>query len=180
MGQYYTPYVQRGRKIKTYYSHRYGNGLKLMEHSYIGNNFVNAVCNEIFDAPAHVVWCGDYAEVEDFKNTKENRAKRIIAKCEKNYDMVKDGNEVFGWDNKEYFLINVTKKQYIAIDNEEGSWGAKIHPLPLLTAVGNGKGGGDYRGINEEQVGIWADDVLYITDNPPKDYGRIEIPFYEE
>lgn len=38
--------------------------------------------------------------------------------------------------------------------------------MPLLTAVGNGKGGGDYygdRAINKEDVGLWAGDLIEIV-----------------
>ena len=52
MGQYYKPTILKDRKVKNksdivvwFYSHNYDNGLKLMEHSYKGNNFVNAVRN---------------------------------------------------------------------------------------------------------------------------------------
>ena len=66
MGQYYIPVIVLGNKIKkAVYSHAYGNGLKLMEHSYIGNNFVNAVLHEIFEGPLgaqRLVWLGDYAD----------------------------------------------------------------------------------------------------------------------
>lgn len=66
MGQYYIPVIVLGNKIKkAFYSHAYGNGLKLMEHSYIGNNFVNAVLHEIFEGPLgaqRLVWLGDYAD----------------------------------------------------------------------------------------------------------------------
>jgi len=41
MGQYYKPISID--KMTFLYSHDYGNGLKLMEHSYIGNNLVNTV-----------------------------------------------------------------------------------------------------------------------------------------
>ena len=34
--------------------------------------------------------------------------------------------------------------------------GFVLHPIPLLTCVGNGKGGGDYRGDSMEWVGAWA------------------------
>lgn len=42
MGQYYKPIIlSDDNKVVAYmYSHDYDNGLKLMEHSYIGNNFV--------------------------------------------------------------------------------------------------------------------------------------------
>lgn len=48
MGQYYMPtLISQDGTIHSLYSHFYGNGLKLMEHSYIGNDFVNAVCTQI-------------------------------------------------------------------------------------------------------------------------------------
>ena len=31
-----------------------------------------------------------------------------------------------------------------------------LHPLPLLTCIGNGKGGGDYHGTSMERIGSWA------------------------
>ena len=74
MGQYYYPIILKGRageveEIKAWMNaHRYGNGLKLMEHSYIGNNFMSAFEYEIGPNGAHfmsrVVWAGDYADKE--------------------------------------------------------------------------------------------------------------------
>lgn len=52
MGQYYMPtLIAKGGTISTLYSHDYDNGLKLMEHSYIGNTFVSAVCTQIWKKP---------------------------------------------------------------------------------------------------------------------------------
>ena len=48
MGQYYMPLlIGKDKKILRFYSHHYNNGLKLMEHSWVGNNFVNAVLGYI-------------------------------------------------------------------------------------------------------------------------------------
>ena len=66
MGQYYMPVIKRGNVLRRVYSHDFGNGLKLTEHSYVGNNFVNVVANEIVDNPAQLYWLGDYAEEDDF------------------------------------------------------------------------------------------------------------------
>ena len=42
MGQYYIPIIKRNNgTFETYDSHDYDNGLKLMEHSYVGNSFVD-------------------------------------------------------------------------------------------------------------------------------------------
>ncbi len=69
MGQYYKPtLINKNGEWKTFYSHEYNNGLKLMEHSYIGNNFVAAVLSELALESHRVWWLGDYAETSDFKN----------------------------------------------------------------------------------------------------------------
>ena len=50
MGQYYQPLlIDDSGSMITAYSHDFDNGLKLMEHSWIGNNFVKigrASCRE--------------------------------------------------------------------------------------------------------------------------------------
>ena len=45
--------------------------------------------------------------------------------------------------------------------------GAKIHPLPLLTCEGNGRGGGDFRGDEKGIVGSWARDVISVEKTNP-------------
>ena len=66
MGQYYNPCILTDNKkqVKTWLNpHAFGNGAKLMEHSWLTNNFVRAFESLIFDKPEFVVWCGDYADV---------------------------------------------------------------------------------------------------------------------
>ena len=66
MGQYYRPISLE--KKESVCSHDYDNGLKLMEHSWIGNDFVNVIEHLIAeDGPwfgTRIVWAGDYAEPE--------------------------------------------------------------------------------------------------------------------
>jgi hypothetical protein len=68
MGQYYKP-VSLDRK-EYLYTHDYANGLKLMEHSYIDNSFMNVV--EKLLAPEgpwyknRIVWAGDYGDEKLF------------------------------------------------------------------------------------------------------------------
>ena len=49
-------------------SHHYDNGIKLMEHSWIGNNFMGVIENLIAEGGdwfgTHIVWGGDYADNE--------------------------------------------------------------------------------------------------------------------
>jgi len=65
MGQYYMPtLIAEDGTVSTLYSHQYDNGLKLMEHSYIGNKFVNAVLTQLWKHPMKVAWIGDYSNDE--------------------------------------------------------------------------------------------------------------------
>ena len=78
MGQYYYPIVLSadGKIVVWMLAHRYGNGLKLTEHSFIGNNFVSTfefgLSPEGIYHKSRVVWAGDYADNEPNLNV-ENR-----------------------------------------------------------------------------------------------------------
>jgi hypothetical protein len=51
-------------------------------------------------------------------------------------------------------------------DGEE----SQIHPLPLLTCEGNGRGGGDYYGEDTNNlVGSWARNIIEPTNKKPTD-----------
>jgi hypothetical protein len=54
-----------------------------------------------------------------------------------------------------------------------------IHPLPILTAEGNGRGGGDYYGTDANLAGIWARDILSIEKEIPDGYMEFECHFHE-
>jgi hypothetical protein len=225
MGQYYKPIIL-GTNRKTikgfFYSHSYGNGLKLMEHSYLNNNFVRAVVNYLKDnGGANLVWAGDYADDEPYTITKkisrddamkvwqkkvsegttllsfekfyaskdkslfienkengenlyhladsledENGKTIRRAKAEIKPDDEKDGAEV-------RFIINESKKQYIDLWYVRGL-DMLIHPLPLLTAEGNNRGGGDYFGTNMSLVGSWARDFISVrtSENGPWEFKK--------
>ena len=66
MGQYYKPvFLTENNKPKSYvYSHDFGSGLKLMEHSWMKNPFVRFVEKQLIDSPQKLVWAGDYADNE--------------------------------------------------------------------------------------------------------------------
>ena len=208
MGQYYTPIImnEKGTSKKAYYSHDYGNGLKIMEHSFLGNYFVETVLLELLNKPSRLAWVGDYAEVEEDDCINPNLTKELkekFVKYEKNenkryrkplYD-IQEGYEPNG------YIINHTKHCYIDLQEYKKfakkdistwgneTWETQIHPLPLLTAIGNGKGGGDY--WNEEQdngykVGLssWAGDIIeykYIFDNKDNyKNSSCDYDFYEK
>ena len=62
-----------------------------------------------------------------------------------------------------------------------GDW--CIHPLPLLTCIGNGLGGGDYTDTTddstEDYVGYWAWNKISIADTAPDDYTELS-PIFKE
>ena len=55
----------------------------------------------------------------------------------------------------------------------------RIHPLPLLTAEGNGRGGGDYCGSDMELVGTWARNVISVERQVPEGYSELVCNFTE-
>jgi hypothetical protein len=175
MGQYYQSSILAENKktvIAFVYSHDYDNGLKLMEHSYIGNNFVRAFESLIKNKPQRVVWAGDYAD--KCKGLKTN----VFDRCK---DKLKVNPTDFPTERESRYVINHTKKQFVDKVSvpEITAWkGAKIHPLPLLTCEGNGRGGGDFRGINN-YVGTWARDLISVESKKPKGYTEITPNFAE-
>lgn len=64
MGQYYNSVLKtKNGDLMTFYNY----GLKLMEHSYFNNSYVNAVCEFLSEEAYYVAWIGDYAD-DDSKN----------------------------------------------------------------------------------------------------------------
>ena len=187
-GQYYKPAILSKKfnkknikmnevVVASLYSHDYNNGLKLLEHSYIGNNFVKAAIQLIAKYKGYpFVWCGDYAdeniEVEGDKFNAYELSQNKIKPNELD-DIV--SAEGIAEDYK--YIVNYTKREYIEIPKyRPKSW--DIHPLPLLCCDGNGKGSGDYRGINMNKVGIWAYDRIGVTNKRPH-YKKINVTFEE-
>ena len=166
MGQYYKP--TSVDKMESLYSHDYGNMSKLMEHSYIDNDFVNIA--EYMLSPEgdwykhSFVWAGDYADEEESGNNLYTDAKEI---------QLKDYPE----ESSGRYIVNHTKREFVDKDDlpqDEEGW--MVHPLPLLTCEGNGRGGGDYR-RNNSHIGDWARDKISIEKEEPKDFDEI-IPHF--
>lgn len=172
MGQYFNAF---GRRENGTTFNLCGEWSKLMEHAYWDNPLCNAVAEELYKSPTELWWVGDYAyESEVYK------------------DCYESGNEVEFLDCTEFcldgkYLINLTKKQFLdcskfaAMSSSDDDW--MLHPLPLLTAQGNGRGGGDYYGINSDKVGIWAGDLLTVVSGTElseyKDFEEFKILFSE-
>ena len=209
MGQYYKPVlIDEQGNISTLYSHQYDNGLKLMEHSYIGNNFVNAVSTQLWKHPMRLAWVGDYSDSMDgdpyeSKLPHEQFMKYYNAAwCEDDdqWHIHPAPRNIVTMKSRR-FIVNHSQQCYIDLRKyidanhwtETGSYDHGvfdpfatydmcIHPLPLLTACGNGRGGGDYYDSHPDydKVGIWAFDLIELTDKRPQGYAPVELHFTEQ
>jgi hypothetical protein len=204
MGQYYKA-VTKGTKYVVYSRDVIINGApeytmaKLTEHSWWGNKFVEGVCKDLFVSPAplRVAWVGDYANgLLKWKKEKSfnGLTQKDIARLHKRVWHT-EGIPVADNDFslKGLFLVNHTKKEYVACDpyfcrcavpDDYGEvW--CLHPLPLLTCIGNGLGGGDFfegdytRGSTYDYVGRWAWDLISIADRAPEGFTELKPLFRE-
>jgi len=192
MGQYYRPVILkhswRNNKKPVAASllcYDYGwMGAKLMEHSYVGNNLVGdmvALLGTKFKGHPFV-WVGDYAD-----------GKKV---CGKNADIYTEANHFIYnhyegdddsksaaykslWKTKDWYrrdfkyLVNYDRKEYCRIPEPDPD-NYVVHPLPLLTCSGNGRGGGDYR-ISDKRVGKWAYNRIGATNDVNEFEGFKEI-----
>lgn len=202
MGQYYKPInIDKKEYVN---SHDYGNGLKLMEHSYIGNNFVAIVENLIKvttnkDGSVkkgdwyndRIVWAGDYADGEPVNGSNKTAEGKDLPNL---YILIDDdkSNKIMPKNmqiNKKFkYLVNLDKKEFVNYDKvpvsdvteykgKENIW--KVHPLPLLTCEGNGRGGGDYHTDYEynkgnfDLIGTWSRNRIVLMDKQPNDCTEI-------
>lgn len=200
MGQYYQVLTQKHNQQNKSYNgdvlygnHREYTMAKLMEHSWWYNGFVNSICKKIFDAneQIRVAWIGDYAEdtiayadTDTINGLTQKDIDELFADCWKT-----EGNAVqyedFTLDGM--YLINHTKKVFVDCSkycqNNKTTDNWCIHPLPLLTCIGNGLGGGDYSNPTEdsttELVSSWAWDWISIEKTIPDGYEEI-CPIFKE
>ena len=180
MGQYYKPVIlgekteENHETVKAWMcSHEYDNGLKLMEHSYQGNNFVSTFEKQLSRKgdyhKSRVVWSGDYADNEPdlkiiYEGKEHNANLYSLCNCENEIKPKVSKTDIYP------YILNHTKKLFVDKNKvpEIKDWeGAKIHPLPLLTCEGNGRGGGDFRGDEKGIVGSWARDVISVEKTNP-------------
>lgn len=198
MGQYYCPvtitedgkttsWSLQQKKFSATRDYSVYNGLKLTEHSYIRNPFCEFISNMIYHNKMRVGWVGDYSDKEDSDRGRRNALENGISEY---YKLAYEGKadeqdkdfeplaKHFGYKNK--FLVNHTKKLALCFNNLASFDGGYIfYPLALLTAIGNGKGGGDYWGTDEPLIGTWAFDLVSIEDNLPDGYSEICPEFTE-
>jgi hypothetical protein len=156
MGQYYYTIIldAEGKIVAWMNAYAYNQGVKLMEHSYLTSRYVNAVEFSLSPEGAYhktrVVWAGDYADEEP------GQAKNLNSLCDENNSKLVRPDVISA--TKYRYIVNHTKKQYV-----DKSKVRNLHPLPLLTAEGNGRGGGDLEDA-PAFVGSWARDVISVEE----------------
>lgn len=166
MGAYYECTIEEdGTKVR-HCTHAVDNGLKLMEHSYVGNSYVERMMRIIENNPAKIMWVCDYTDEEhpwSWDNTAEATRESTRA--------------IKPMEEASYFVVNNDKKMFIDMAkykelyefDPEDKWPLIIHPVPLLTNSEDGSmGGGDYH-QEWSQRGAWAGDELYTTNEEPDD-----------
>lgn len=176
MGQYYRPVLEQDNKITVYNRDVDGKYTmaKLCEHSWWENPLMSAISEKLYMKKGRLLWCGDYAEDIEILLPTGLKVSDI-------WDC--DGEEVnysnFRIDG--LFLCNHDKKQFISMEeyfkNSVDDDGWCLHPLSLLTAVGNQRGGGDYYGIDNDYVGNWFWDLISFEPKQPEDYEKITVTF---
>jgi len=143
-----------------------------MEHAYQKNALMTTIEELISPGGlcyrSRLVWAGDYADVEENVEanlyTIANQANEVIVKSKSN----------------EYYryVVNHSTRQYVDKQRiEPNGYGDRIHPLPLLVSEGNGRGGGDYRGTNEELCGLWSRDSISMEKEVPEQYEEVICDF---
>jgi len=166
MGQYYCSVILGDNKktVRAFVrSYDFDSGAKLMEHSWMENSFVKSFELLIHNKPQRVVWAGDYADkCEGMKTNVYDRCKDTLK--------VKPEYELSVLDSR--FVINHSKKLFVDKTKVPDSDGWRIHPLPLLTCDGCGRGGGDYRG-DSELVGSWSRDLISVSKAVPKGFKEL-------
>lgn len=177
MGQYYDILIKQDGVF--YHSSRSVDGeymmAKLMEHSWFDNDTLKCISALIYKKPSRVYWVGDYAN--DVKSPINGLSPKEISKIfdltykNESVNKIETLKSADGISLKGKYLVNYDKKIYISGD-EYFDWamdsnGWCTHPLSLLTALGNGQGGGDFYGENKEKVGSWAGDLISVEDTYP-------------
>ncbi len=169
MGQYYKAInVDKMEAVKP---EEYGNnGAKIMEHSYIGNEFMDVIENLLSTSgtwyKCRIVWAGDYADHEP--NAEQNL-----------YDIADKIISPGYIESEQRYIINHTLKVFVDKTKlKPDSDGLHTHPLPIFTAEGNGRGGGDFRG-NDTRIGTWARHIISCDKVIPEGYTEIDGQFVE-
>jgi hypothetical protein len=156
-------------------------GLKFMEHSWVGNDSVEKVMIALSTCWKRnkVIWCGDYAFDCDPYNYP-----KVSLEYFANYDLSLKGF-IYNIDKKEKVdmaLYNkIAFKEYNEWKNEDGKiekFTSIIHPLPVLLKSNGDGGGGDYHNDEDPMLGHWSGDRIFVSRYNLKKYSDITIQVF--
>lgn len=180
MGQYYK-FINIDKKKEP--KERVGFA-KLTEHSYLGNEYCESVLSLLSNKwkGDRVIHIGDYAEDGDGASTdnlikKLKHTENIQELYHNDFETersLKNSNKiryVFNHDKREFIDLFKQPIQWVGIDKKE-LFVTKFDSFALLTACGNGLGGGDYAEscVNSNKVGYWAGDHFTSSSEFLKEY----------
>ena len=179
MGQYYRFILlsESGAILHWIHPHDFDSGSKMMEFSWLDNEYVAATESILASKYYRIVCAGDYGAPED------DSCKNLYHMCDDVPELRLSPESVVVSKLLKAYIVNHTKKQYVnKLENKhwdpDSDW--KIHPLPLLVSETTGSGGGDFRGTGEMDVGIWARDVISLEAiRPGADYSEFRVGFCE-
>jgi hypothetical protein len=174
MGQYYKAInLDRNIALSPW---DFNHSAKLIEHSAFGSTITTAAMHLLAGAWSNnrIVWAGDYADDEAcYRNLNIDSGDNLYSRTTRHLKRIKRSQNV------PRYLINHDRCECIdlfAIVHHPER--LTLHPLPLLTADGNGRGGGDYRG-NDHRIGLWARDRLAASNRRPDKYAVVDGTFIE-
>lgn len=150
-------------------------------------NFAETLNKPEFDTPEEFEEILDMEKElrEAYYNAQTNEERDEI---DKQFDSLRDEFRKAGLEfyKKQRYFVNYDKKLYIDLYTyfterlkEKQNKLTLEHPVPLLLALGNGLGGGDYEGWNEDEVGSWAWDRVGIVSEVPTGFTEENIIFKE-
>lgn len=185
MGQYYKPTIQaikyednrkQVRKLFVIDPYDLNYGIKLCEHTHRNSEVVRLVTNLIYELnkqgwATQLVWLGDYANPSfgeepnlygslKYTNIQFRKENGVIVSA-----MVDGFDGVIDMTKTHNYLVNHDRNEYINTAENVGVYSQ----LALLTADGNGKGGGDYWGASWRDVGLWRYHKISVMDKEQLD-----------
>ena len=185
MGQYYYPILIEENGTRHHFDKsingNHGSN-KLTEHSWWKNPTMAKICCNIYKEPMRVFWVGDYCKSAPSVNELTREEMNQLYE-----DLKLPKESLFSFESlflDGLYLVNYSKCEYIDCDNyrshDRDNDGWVVHPLSILTAVGNGQGCGDYSGTCMDYVGAWAGDIISVEDAPPENFKRLDVYFTEK
>ena len=144
----------------------YGADATLAGHALRSSPFVAAVEMLLTEkggfADSPLVWAGDYADPEPQGEGDLN----LYKLCGPSTERVPEESDTSLFT----YIVNHTKKQFISKERTEKY--TDLHPLPLLTCEGHGRGYGGYNG-DHALIGYWARDSISMEKRAPRGYMEI-------